>query len=111
MVKFRDDYDEYVRLISSFNTYRTLTNRLCKSTVHVFVNVDLLENLIMTEAVNDVDNESNLSHVHVMSWYCIIIDKETAAIVDIIVEVFRKHRHVPMANTQKHVYRKFCSLP
>ena len=114
VVRFKEEYDEYVRLIDTFNMDRTPTNRVRKATVRECINIDLLENLIMVDAFQVTDIEE-LTDEHVDAWFQSVLDKEPANLGDRVNEIIKKRTHVPNSkdpegSVQEYVFSVMTDL-
>lgn len=65
VVKFKEEFDEYARLIDPFNGDRTAVRHVRKC-VRKCIKVDLLANLIMMDIIKNVDEIANLTIEQVM---------------------------------------------
>lgn len=115
VVKFKEEFDEYTRLIDTFNTDRTPATRLRKATIRECIKVDLLENLIMTNLIPEVENIQELSNEQVMDWFNGVLSKEPRNLGDKVTEIVRKHTHRPNsgdpeAGVQEYVFEVMTDL-
>lgn len=95
VVKFREDYEEYARPIDFVNNDRTPSNRVRNAPVRECIRFDLLENVIMTDIIKDVDDITNLSDDHVKKWYESVLSKEPTNLGDKFAEIIKRVKHQP----------------
>lgn len=69
VIKFKEQYDEYVRVMNAVNADRAPNQKLRIASIREFIRIDLLENLSMTTEIPDVEDISGLSDELVLGWY------------------------------------------
>lgn len=107
VVKFREEYKEYARLIDSFNTDRSPSNPVRKASVGNCIRVDLLENLIMADVIKNVDDITNPSDYHVKQWYESVLSKEPTNLGDKVAEITKRHKHQPNLADPESVVQEY----
>lgn len=107
VTKFREEYEEYTRLIEAYNVDRPANSRLRRSTIRECVTVDLLENLIMTNLIEGCEDINELTDEHVKQWYDSVLDKEPQNLGDKVAEAIRKHKHTPNPNDPEAGVQEF----
>lgn len=55
VVAFKVEYEEYFRLINTFNSDRTTSNKFRLASLRKCMKGDLLENIVMTWVIEDVE--------------------------------------------------------
>ena len=61
---FKEEFEEYLHLIDTFKSDQSVANRVRKATSRECMKVDLIENLIMTDAFEGVATIEELSDDH-----------------------------------------------
>lgn len=115
VVKFKEEYEEYGRLITSFNSDRSESDKIRKSSIRECMKVDLLENLIMTDAFNNITDIANLTDADILTWYNAVVAKEPINLGDRVLEMVKKHQHKPNssdpeASVQQYVFSVMTDL-
>lgn len=62
------------------------------------MNVDLLENPIMTNIMPDVNDITELTNGDVTKWFDCVFNKKPPNLGDIVTEILKKHRYISNSN-------------
>lgn len=87
VIKFLEEDEKYKHLINLYNTDRSASNKLRKSSIREFVQVDLLWNFIMMDIISDDENVSTLTDEEFTIWHTGVLDKEPTNLADHVADI------------------------
>lgn len=101
--------------MNTVNSDRPSTQKLRVATVRECIRIDLLENLIMTTEIPNVNDITQLTDVQVETWYKSVLDDHPTDLAQQVNQILRRHTMQPNtkdpeAGVQAYVHEVMTSL-